>query len=129
MKYDLKISKATDEEKDMIKNFAEKFISENNLSSEIGKKHCYYLCDTIYLVKEETQNFILTHMFDTKWHLSEGDHYAYYLTIKDGIFKIFRIVTDAHEPYYHYYETLKDSDNKSLEYQAIDVYYNYTGLR
>lgn len=124
MKYDLKIYKATKEEKDMIKNLAEKYINENNLSSNVSKNyHSYYLYDTVYLVKEETQSFILTHIFDTIWSSKEGDHGAYYLTIKNDIIKIFRVNADAYEPYYHY-ETLKNSDNKSIEHQAIDLLFN-----
>lgn len=116
MKYDLKISKATEEEKDMIKNFAEKYISENNLSPEISRTYhrCYYLYDTVYLVKEETQDFMLTHIFDTVWSGIEGDHYAYYLTMKSGVIKIFTIPADAYAPYYGY-EILKDSDNSHLK--------------
>lgn len=129
MKYNFIMSNATTEQKNIIKNLTEKYINENNLSSKISKNHhCYYLYDIVHLVKEETQNFILTHIFDTVWSGKEGDHGAYYLTIKNDIIKIFRVNADAYEPYYHY-ETLKDSINKSLEYQAIDFLFNWNDWR
>ncbi|MCD7801033.1 MAG: hypothetical protein LUG94_07500 [Ruminococcus sp.] len=113
--------KASPIEKEMVKLLAEQYIKENNLSIE-RYYHLHYLYDEIYLVKEETQNFILTHIFDTVWKGKEGDHNGYYLILENGVSRIFITSADAYEPYYGY--TRQKGCEKSIEFQAIDVYWS-----